>query len=180
MARMSHNPGEDPLLSDPKRLLLDMAQEHAVPELLRLIVTRLSGSPRVALARIWLTRPTTACPGCTTAEACAAQAKCLELVASGGRSTLSPSTEWTRTDGAFRHMPLGVRKVGRIAATGAAIEAPTSPSPSPTGWPGQTGCGRKESGGSQASRSSTVGRCSACWPYSLARPSGASAWVGSA
>ena len=131
MARMSHNPGEEPLLSDPKRLLLDMAQEHAVPELLRLIVTRLSGSPRVALARIWLTRPTADCPGCPTAEACAAQTRCLELVASGGRSTLSPSTEWTRTDGAFRHMPLGVRKVGRIAATGEAIEAPDLAEPFP-------------------------------------------------
>src|SRR6478609_5416382 len=116
---MSDNPGEELLLSDPKRLLLDMAQEHAVPELLRLIVTRLSGSPRVALARIWLTRPTTDCPNCPTAETCATQTRCLELAASGGRSTSSPSTEWTRTDGAFRHLPLGVRKVGRIAGTGA-------------------------------------------------------------
>src|SRR4029077_1523407 len=131
MARVSHNLGEEPLFSDPKRLLLDMAQEHAVPELLRLIVTRLSGSPRVALARIWLTRPTTDRPGCPTAEACAAQTSCLELVASGGRSTLSPSTEWARTDGVFRHIPLGVRKVGRIAATGAAIEAPDLAEPFP-------------------------------------------------
>jgi transcriptional regulator with GAF, ATPase, and Fis domain len=128
---MIDNPDAELLLSDPKRLLLDMAQEHAVPELLRLIVTRLSASPRVALARIWLTRPTAGCPGCPTAEACAAQTRCLELAASGGRSTLTPSAEWTRTDGAFRHVPLGVRKVGRIASAGAAIEAPDLAEPFP-------------------------------------------------
>src|SRR5438132_10298657 len=115
---MSHNPGDAPLFADPKRLLLDMAQEHAVPDLLRLIVTGLTGSQRVALARIWLTRPTADCSGCPTAEACAAQTRCLELVASGGRSAVDPFTEWTRLDGSFRRFPFGARKVGRIAATG--------------------------------------------------------------
>ncbi len=46
------------LLEDPKRLLLDMAQERSLSELLRLIVNRLSDSNRVALARIWLARVT--------------------------------------------------------------------------------------------------------------------------
>ncbi|MGL1386166.1 GAF domain-containing protein, partial [Vibrio parahaemolyticus] len=33
-----------------------------------------------------------------------------------------PGVEWHRTDGAFRRFPLGVRKVGKIASTGKAIE----------------------------------------------------------
>ena len=65
-----------------------MAQEHSVPELLRLIVSRLSDSPRVALARIWLAQPTADCSGCPTADACRDQSQCLHLVASGGRSAV--------------------------------------------------------------------------------------------
>ena len=38
------------LFTDPKRLLLDMAKEHHLPELLRRLVTRLADSPRVAMA----------------------------------------------------------------------------------------------------------------------------------
>jgi len=45
------------LFQDPKRLLLDMAREHALPQLLRLVVDRLAESPRVALARLWLVQP---------------------------------------------------------------------------------------------------------------------------
>src|SRR4051794_41934585 len=45
-----------PLFADPRRLLLEMARERTLPDLLRLVVDRLAESPRVALARIWLVR----------------------------------------------------------------------------------------------------------------------------
>src|SRR4051812_12647811 len=96
---------DGPLLVEPKRLLLDMAQEHHLPALLRLVVDRLAATPRVALARIWLVQSTE---------------DFLHLVASAGRSVVDPRTEWNRLDGAFRRFALGVRKVGRIAATGEA------------------------------------------------------------
>ena len=119
------------LLHNPKRLLLDMAPEHSVPQLLRLVVARLSESSSVALVRIWLARPTAGCSGCPAVGTCALQTRCLELVASGGRSVADPSVEWTRTDGAHRRVPFGVRKVGRIAATGAPIEVPDLSDPLP-------------------------------------------------
>jgi len=97
------------LILDPKGLLLSMAQEHSLPNLLRLVVDRLSESPRVALARIWLVQPSE---------------NCLNLVASNGRSVVDPNVAWTRLEGNFRRIPLGVRKVGKIAATGQPIEAP--------------------------------------------------------
>src|SRR6185369_6379542 len=53
------------------------------------------------------------------------------LVASGGRSAVNPSTEWTSLDGAFRRIPFGVRKVGQIAATGKPIEVPVLADPLP-------------------------------------------------
>jgi transcriptional regulator with GAF, ATPase, and Fis domain len=121
----------EPLFPNPKRLLLDMAQEQSLAALLQLIVARLSDSPRVALVRIWLAQPTTGCTGCPLLDACRDRPNCLQLVASGGRSAVSPSTEWTRLDGAFRRIPFGVRKVGRIAATGEPIEVPDLTDPLP-------------------------------------------------
>jgi len=114
----------DPLFLDPKRLLLDMAREHALASLLRLVVGRLAESPRVALARVWLVRTSEGCTGCPMADECRGRSECLHLVASNGRSLANPHIEWTRLDGAFRRFPLGVRKVGQIAATGEPIEAP--------------------------------------------------------
>jgi transcriptional regulator with GAF, ATPase, and Fis domain len=121
----------EPLFADPKRLLLDLAQQQSVAELLNLIVARLSESQRVALARIWLVQPTAECTECSTIEACSVQTRCLQLVASGGRSIVDPATVWNRIDGAFRRMPLGVRKVGRIAVSGEPIEAPDLSDPFP-------------------------------------------------
>lgn len=113
-----------PLFADPKRVLLDMAQQHSVSDLLSLIVRRLTESGPIALARIWLIHPKARCGDCLTPEACQLQADCLHLVASGGRSKVSPTVEWTRLDGDFRRMPLGLRKVGRIATDGKALEEP--------------------------------------------------------
>jgi transcriptional regulator with GAF, ATPase, and Fis domain len=123
--------GDQALFGDPKRLLLDMAQQHSVSELLRLVVTRLSGSHRIALARIWLARPTADCSGCTTTEVCRTQNRCLQLVASGGRSAVNPEVEWTSVDGAFCRIPFGTRKVGRIAAEGKSLEEPDFNTPYP-------------------------------------------------
>lgn len=120
-----------PLLSDPKRLLLDMAQQRSVSGLLRLIVNRLSDSGQIALARIWLAQPTAQCSDCQTADACQTQTQCLQLAASGGRSTASPAIDWTNTEGDFRRMPFGARKVGRIAASGKALEEPELHEPLP-------------------------------------------------
>src|SRR5262249_46652840 len=110
--------GSHPLFADTKRLLLDMAPEQSLPELLRLIASRLGDSPRVALVRICLANPPADCTDCPTVEQCRGQSRCLYLVASSGRSAAAPSTKWTRLDGAFRRSPFGARKVGQIAASG--------------------------------------------------------------
>src|SRR3954470_10758678 len=122
-----------PLFADPRRLLLEMAREHALSALLRLVVDRLAESPRGALARIWLMRRSEDCDGCVLPAECRERSACLHLVASAGRSAVDPKVEWTRLDGAFRRFPLGVRKVGRIAATGEPIEA-LDLLPDPPAW----------------------------------------------
>jgi transcriptional regulator with GAF, ATPase, and Fis domain len=122
-----------PLVIDPKKLLLDMAREHALPNLLRLVVDRLAESPRVALVRIWLVQRTADCTGCPMPDECRDRTTCLHLVASNGRSVVDPQVTWTRLDGAFRRFPLGCRKVGQIAATGEPLEIPDL-SPVPPDW----------------------------------------------
>lgn len=113
-----------PLFDDPKRLLLDLAQQRELPALLDLLVTRIAGSEAVALARLWLVRPGQGCETCPMREECPDRSQCLHLVASNGRSLVDPSSDLSRLDGRFRRFPIGVRKVGRIAMTGEAIEAP--------------------------------------------------------
>jgi transcriptional regulator with GAF, ATPase, and Fis domain len=125
------NNAPEPLLLDPKRLLLDLALQRSIPELLKLIVSRIGETRRVALVRIWLTQSTTACLNCTSSETCSTQTQCLQLVTSGGRSVVTPDCEWIRTDGDFQRLPLGARKVGRIALSGEPLEEPDLSEPFP-------------------------------------------------
>src|SRR4051812_22340943 len=122
-----------PLFVDPRRLLLDMAREHALPDLLRLVVARLAESPRVALARIWLVERPGDGDALAAADGRRDRTSCLRLVASCGRSIVDPRVGWDRRDGAFRQFPLGERKVGRIAATGEPLEA-LDLLPDPPAW----------------------------------------------
>ncbi len=111
-----------PLFQDPKQILLDLAETRTLTELLELIVRRLAASPRVALARVWLVRPGDICATCRFQSECPDRTNCLHLVASAGHSRADPKQDWTRTEGTFRRFPIGVRKVGRIASQGKAIE----------------------------------------------------------
>ncbi len=111
-----------PLISDPKALLLEMAQRRQVTDVLKLIVNRLATSQAVALARIWLIKPGEGCATCPRRSECPDQTSCLHLVASAGTSIVEPDRDLTRVDGAFRRFPIGIRKIGRIASTGDALE----------------------------------------------------------
>ena len=113
-----------PLIADPKRLILDMALERRLDGLLDLIVRRLTESSAVALARIWLWRPADGCPTCPMRDECPEKVECLHLAASRGASQIDDNETYERLDGAFRRFPLGVRKVGLIAARAQPIEVP--------------------------------------------------------
>jgi transcriptional regulator with GAF, ATPase, and Fis domain len=108
----------EPTLDSLKCLLLDIAQQRSLNDLLWLIVRRLADRPTVVLARIWLLKPGDICSTCRYKEECPDQRQCLHLVASAGRSGGGDKTEWMKTDGYFARFPLGVCKVGRIGKTG--------------------------------------------------------------
>ncbi len=114
----------DPEFDGLKQLLLDMGQQRTCDAVLHLIVNRLAANPEVALARIWLVRPGDICSTCRMRRDCPDRTACLHLVASAGNPQAEPDADWSRVDGSFRRFPLGIRKVGRIGATGEAIGVP--------------------------------------------------------
>lgn len=113
-----------PLIADPRSLLLKMAECRQLSEVLSLIVNTMADSPAVALSRIWLVRPGQGCKTCPRQSECPDRTNCLHLVASAGTSLVDANKDLSRLDGEFRRFPIGVRKVGLIAATGKAMEVP--------------------------------------------------------
>ncbi|OYP31612.1 sigma 54-interacting transcriptional regulator [Rhodopirellula sp. MGV] len=111
------------VFGDPKEILLAISGKHHLPELLPLAVQRLGHDLQIALVRIWLTKPPRDgdCDRCSLATECRDRRACLHLAASFGNSRVDPDQHWQDTDGSFRRMPMGVRKVGQIAATGEPI-----------------------------------------------------------
>jgi transcriptional regulator with GAF, ATPase, and Fis domain len=104
-----------------RALLLDLARERALPRLLALVVERLSAHPDAALARIWLVRDGDICSSCPMRESCQRKVPCLHLVASAGRPIAQSGADWSRIDGEFRRFPIGIQKVGSVAATAEAV-----------------------------------------------------------
>jgi len=104
-----------------KERLLELAQIRSVNELLSRVVTRLAEPPYVALARIWLVDLGDRCSTCRMRPECPDQTSCLHLVASAGRPQADPKADWSRLDDEFQRIPLGVGKIGRVAATGQAL-----------------------------------------------------------
>jgi formate hydrogenlyase transcriptional activator len=101
-------------------LLLEMAQQRSVDELLQLVTSSLASTSNVALARVWMIAPGDICDTCNEYAACRDNSRCLHLMASHGLS-LDNTTTWNTIEhSAFRRFPLGGRKVGRIASSGQA------------------------------------------------------------
>jgi len=115
------SPGFDLPFESVRGLLLDLARERALDPLLDLVVQRLAEHPDVALARIWLIGEGDICPTCPMRDECLQRVPCLHLAASAGRSQTDPEADWSRLDGDFRRFPIGIRKVGEIAASAEAV-----------------------------------------------------------
>jgi formate hydrogenlyase transcriptional activator len=104
------------------QLLLEMARQLSLDNLLSLIVDRLADFEEIAIARLWLIRPADICSFCPMQAECFDRDKCLHLMASAGRSLYPDIGIWSATDGQFRRFPIGGRKVGKIALSGKSLE----------------------------------------------------------
>jgi transcriptional regulator with GAF, ATPase, and Fis domain len=101
--------------------LLELATIRHVDELVHRVVTILAQRPHVALARIWQIDQGDLCASCRMAARCPDRTRCLHLVASAGAPGSDDRPDWSRVDGEFSRIPLGIGKVGRVGATGEAI-----------------------------------------------------------
>ncbi|MFT5730039.1 MAG: transcriptional regulator with GAF, ATPase, and Fis domain [Desulforhopalus sp.] len=119
---MDISPNQQNVIEEYKSLLLDMPLERSLAGVLNLTVKRLATLPKTALIRIWLLKHADICAVCPTCDECLDETDCLHLVASAGNPIDSPGEDWSRLNGAFSRFPVGVRKVGKIAATGQPIE----------------------------------------------------------
>ncbi len=104
-----------------KGLVLDIARQRCPEAVLKAIVQRLASLSNVALARIWLIEPGDRCgKSCETGALCTDVGTCLHLVA----SATEPESPLTPSDSADsrQRVPLRVGTIGRIAASGDAVE----------------------------------------------------------
>lgn len=101
-------------------LALRVGEALTLGDVFERIVEGLAALEGVALARVWLVLPGDSCESCVVRRECPDQAHCLHLVASAG-TPVACAEDWSRLDGYFRRIPLGVWKVGEIGASGAAM-----------------------------------------------------------
>src|SRR5260370_9838624 len=106
-----------------KDVALAVAQEQHLETVMKMIVKGISQEPDVALVRLWFLAPGDICEECYLAPECSDQTRCLHLVASAGHS-LDQHENWTRLNGGFRRIPLGVGKIGVIGQSGKSMLIP--------------------------------------------------------
>jgi len=101
-------------------LLLEIAQEQSLDQLLRKLVCRILKRPGVARVRIWLINKGDICSTCARRPDCPDQTRCLHAVAGGsnliGRD--GEEEEYAQMKDWFARIPLGVGVAGKIAVTG--------------------------------------------------------------
>jgi len=102
------------------KLLLEIAQEQSLEELLKKLVRRILDRPHVARVRIWLIDQGDICATCARRPDCPDQTRCLHAVA-GGANMLSDQGEeedYLHMTDPFSRIPIGFGAAGKIAATG--------------------------------------------------------------
>jgi transcriptional regulator with GAF, ATPase, and Fis domain len=102
------------------KLLLEIAQEQSLEELLKKLVRRILDRPDVARVRIWLIEKGDICSTCARRPDCPDQTRCLHAVAGGGNlfSGKGEEEQYVRMTDPFARIPIGFGAAGKIAVTG--------------------------------------------------------------
>jgi transcriptional regulator with GAF, ATPase, and Fis domain len=112
-------PGSDSRF-DPNyaaQLLLEVAHEQSVEQLLRKLVWRAVERSGLACAQVWLIDKGDLCASCPQRAECADPTRCLHLAAGTGPGGSEPEREARYGDRRARN-PLGVGLLGKVAAAG--------------------------------------------------------------
>ncbi|MGH7953903.1 MAG: GAF domain-containing protein, partial [Limisphaerales bacterium] len=102
------------------QLLLEIAQEQSLEQLLKKLVQRILNRPNVARVRIWLIKKGDICATCAQRPDCPDQTRCLHAVAGGANLITRDGEEedYARMTDPFARIPIGFGVAGKIAATG--------------------------------------------------------------
>lgn len=103
-------------------ILLDMAHEQTLDQLLEKFVSRGVERPDIACIQIWLIDKGDRCAHCPRRQECPDQSHCLHLAAGKGVSISVSATDIPRFDDLTARLPLGVGLVGKAVATGEQIK----------------------------------------------------------
>src|SRR3989442_1797505 len=97
-------------------LLLDIAHEQSVAQLLQKLIVRAMEQRQsdVACVQIWLVDKGDLCSVCPQRPNCPDQTCCLHLVAGGGNSLSSSRAGIPRFDYSNRPMPFGLGLLGKV------------------------------------------------------------------
>jgi transcriptional regulator with GAF, ATPase, and Fis domain len=108
-------------LTDPDfriSLLLEIAQERSLEQLLQKLVRRSLERPAVARVLIWLIDKGDRCATCWRRPECPDQTRCLHAAAAGANPIYGAQEELEWITNRVARIPLNVGLIGRIAATG--------------------------------------------------------------
>jgi transcriptional regulator with GAF, ATPase, and Fis domain len=100
------------------QLLLDVAHEKSLAQLLEKIVNQAVLRPDMACAQIWLIEKGDRCAVCPRRAECLDQTRCLHQVAGKGSATLDSQLEMSLFFDPLARIPLGVGFLGSIAVSG--------------------------------------------------------------
>ena len=103
------------------QLLLDIAHEHSLEQLLIKLVSHAVERPYMSCAQIWLIGAGDRCAHCPRRPECPDQTRCLHLVAGKGVSLVKTVAESPRFDDPNARNPLGVGFLGKSATDGEQI-----------------------------------------------------------
>ncbi|MCW5555073.1 MAG: sigma 54-interacting transcriptional regulator [Verrucomicrobiae bacterium] len=97
------------------QLLLDIAHEHSLEQLLHKIVSHAVQRPYMSCVQVWLVEPGDRCAHCPRRPDCPDQTRCLHLVAGKGVSLSAATSPSPRFDDLTARNPLGVGLLGEVA-----------------------------------------------------------------
>jgi transcriptional regulator with GAF, ATPase, and Fis domain len=114
-------------LNSLQSIMLSIAQARSVEPILQQIVRGVAEAPEMVLVRLWLLTKDEECAVCATnPPACdpsQPEKPALHLAASAGRSRME-GIDYLDVSGQSHRIPVGIRKIGRIAQTGEALLIP--------------------------------------------------------
>jgi GAF domain-containing protein len=106
-----------------KDVALAVAQEQHLETVMKMIVEGINEERDIALVRLWILESDADFTEWHLHPEAANQTRCLHLVASAGHP-LNEHEDWSRLNGAFGRVPLGVGKIGLIGQSGESILIP--------------------------------------------------------